>query len=48
MFACIGAGVLPDIVTLSKALTGGTLPLAATIARRKSSMPSGPTIPRTR
>jgi adenosylmethionine---8-amino-7-oxononanoate aminotransferase len=26
--------VAPDIVTLSKALTGGTLPLAATIARR--------------
>ena len=35
MFACIGAGVMPDIVTLSKALTGGTLPLAATIARAK-------------
>jgi adenosylmethionine-8-amino-7-oxononanoate aminotransferase len=26
---------VPDIITLSKALTGGTLPLAATIARRK-------------
>ena len=25
---------MPDIVTLSKALTGGTLPLAATVARR--------------
>ncbi|MDQ2953429.1 MAG: adenosylmethionine--8-amino-7-oxononanoate transaminase [Pseudomonadota bacterium] len=35
MFACIGAGVQPDIITLSKALTGGTLPLAATIARAK-------------
>lgn len=35
MFACQAAGVAPDIVTLSKALTGGTLPLAATIARRK-------------
>ena len=35
MFACLGAGVEPDIVTLSKALTGGTLPLAATIARAK-------------
>jgi adenosylmethionine---8-amino-7-oxononanoate aminotransferase len=35
MFACEAAGVAPDIVTLSKALTGGTLPLAATIATRK-------------
>lgn len=34
MFACAAAGVTPDIVTLSKALTGGTLPLAATIATR--------------
>ncbi len=32
MFACAQAGVVPDIVTLSKALTGGTLPLAATVA----------------
>jgi adenosylmethionine---8-amino-7-oxononanoate aminotransferase len=35
LFAFQEAGVTPDIVTLSKALTGGTLPLAATIARRK-------------
>jgi adenosylmethionine-8-amino-7-oxononanoate aminotransferase len=35
MFACQQAGVLPDIITLSKALTGGTLPLAATIATGK-------------
>ncbi len=35
MFACEQADVVPDIVTLSKALTGGTLPLAATVARRK-------------
>jgi adenosylmethionine---8-amino-7-oxononanoate aminotransferase len=35
MFAFKEAAVVPDIVTLSKALTGGTLPLAATIARRK-------------
>lgn len=35
MFACEEAGVVPDIITLSKALTGGTLPLAATIARKK-------------
>ncbi len=34
MFACEVAGVVPDIITLSKALTGGTLPLAATVARR--------------
>jgi adenosylmethionine-8-amino-7-oxononanoate aminotransferase len=35
MFACEAAGVTPDIITLSKALTGGTLPLAATITTRK-------------
>jgi adenosylmethionine---8-amino-7-oxononanoate aminotransferase len=35
MFAFQGTGVVPDIITLSKALTGGTLPLAATIASRK-------------
>ncbi len=34
MFACEAAGVIPDIITLSKALTGGTLPLAATIATK--------------
>jgi adenosylmethionine-8-amino-7-oxononanoate aminotransferase len=32
MFACQHAGVTPDIICLSKALTGGTVPLAATIA----------------
>lgn len=32
MFACEKAGIVPDIMTVSKALTGGTLPLAATIA----------------
>ncbi|MCB5943483.1 adenosylmethionine--8-amino-7-oxononanoate transaminase [Acidocella sp. KAb 2-4] len=32
MFAFEQAGVAPDIITLSKALTGGTSPLAATIA----------------
>jgi adenosylmethionine-8-amino-7-oxononanoate aminotransferase len=32
MFACEQAGVVPDVITLSKALTGGTLPLAATVA----------------
>lgn len=35
MFACDATGVVPDIITLSKALTGGTLPLAATVANRK-------------
>ncbi len=34
MFACEQAGIVPDIVTLSKALTGGTMGLAATVARR--------------
>jgi adenosylmethionine-8-amino-7-oxononanoate aminotransferase len=34
-FACEAAGVTPDIITLSKALTGGTLPLAATVATGK-------------
>ncbi|CAE7594197.1 bioB [Symbiodinium microadriaticum] len=33
MFACEEAGIVPDIMTLSKALTGGTMPMAATIAR---------------
>jgi len=35
MFACEAAQVVPDILTLSKALTGGTLPLAATVANKK-------------
>jgi adenosylmethionine-8-amino-7-oxononanoate aminotransferase len=35
MFACEAAGVVPDIITLSKALTGGTMALAATVATRK-------------
>ena len=35
MFACEQAEVVPDIITLSKAITGGTLPLAATVATRK-------------
>jgi adenosylmethionine-8-amino-7-oxononanoate aminotransferase len=35
MFACEQAGVVPDAITLSKALTGGTLPLAATVARKR-------------
>jgi adenosylmethionine-8-amino-7-oxononanoate aminotransferase len=34
LFACEAAGIVPDIITLSKALTGGVLPLAATVARR--------------
>ena len=34
-FACEQANVVPDIITLSKALTGGALPLAATIASGK-------------
>lgn len=35
LFACEGAGVVPDIITLSKSLTGGTLPLSAAIATRR-------------
>ena len=35
MFACEQANIVPDIIMLSKALTGGTLPLAATVATRK-------------
>jgi adenosylmethionine-8-amino-7-oxononanoate aminotransferase len=34
MFACTGAGIVPDVLCLSKALTGGTMALAATVARR--------------
>ena len=35
MFACEQAHIAPDIIALSKALTGGTLPLAATVATAK-------------
>jgi len=35
MFACEAAGIAPDIITLGKGLTGGTLPLAATVATQK-------------
>ena len=35
MFACEQAGVAPDIICLSKALTGGTTPLAATVASER-------------
>jgi adenosylmethionine-8-amino-7-oxononanoate aminotransferase len=35
MFACEAAEVAPDIITVGKGLTGGTLPLAATIASKK-------------
>ena len=35
MFACEAAGMTPDIITLSKALTGGTMGFGATIASNK-------------
>ena len=35
MVACQRADVTPDIITFSKTLTGGTVPLAATIASRR-------------
>ena len=35
LFACEQAGIVPDILCLSKALTGGTMALAATVARRE-------------
>ncbi|HEX7759455.1 MAG TPA: adenosylmethionine--8-amino-7-oxononanoate transaminase [Caulobacteraceae bacterium] len=35
LFVCAGSGVTPDIITLSKALTGGTLPLSAAVASRR-------------
>ena len=35
LFAFQSAGVVPDILTVGKALTGGTLPLAATLASQK-------------
>ena len=34
-FACTQAGVIPDLMTLSKSLTGGTMALAATIASER-------------
>ncbi len=35
MFACEAAGVAPDIIALSKALTGGTMGLGAAVATKK-------------
>jgi adenosylmethionine---8-amino-7-oxononanoate aminotransferase len=35
MFACQAGQVAPDIMTVGKGLTGGTLPLAATIANQR-------------
>ncbi|HEU4648129.1 MAG TPA: adenosylmethionine--8-amino-7-oxononanoate transaminase [Gemmatimonadales bacterium] len=35
LFACGGAGVVPDVICLSKGLTGGFLPLGATCCREE-------------
>ena len=35
MFACTGAGIVPDVICLSKGLTGGFLPLGATVVREE-------------
>ena len=35
MFACEAAEVVPDVITLGKGLSGGMLPLAATVASKK-------------
>ena len=35
MFACEQAGVVPDLLCLAKGLTGGVLPLAATLASER-------------
>ncbi len=35
LFACEQAGVTPDILCLAKGLTGGSIPLAATLCRRE-------------
>jgi adenosylmethionine---8-amino-7-oxononanoate aminotransferase len=35
MFACAEAGITPDIMTIGKALTGGTISLGATLAREE-------------
>ncbi len=35
LFACARAGISPDVLCLAKGLTGGTLPLAATLVREE-------------
>ncbi|MHC4261185.1 MAG: adenosylmethionine--8-amino-7-oxononanoate transaminase [Planctomycetota bacterium] len=32
LFACLGAGIAPDLMCLAKGLTGGIMPMAATLA----------------
>jgi len=35
LFACTGAGIAPDVMTLGKGITGGYLPLSAAVATEK-------------
>lgn len=46
MFACDQAGITPDIMCISKGLTGGYMPMSIAITTQKSTMPFMRTIGR--